>query len=365
MTGKKDKVVVAMSGGVDSSVAATLLVEQGYDVVGLFMRIGADMPDDPCKPDRHHGCCSAADAADARFVAGKLGIPFYALNFEKDFDRIVDYFADEYKKGRTPNPCVLCNDQLKFGKLVKCADSINARFVATGHYARIVRDDAGSPRLVRSGDPDKDQTYVLFGLSREMLDRAIFPLGSLTKEQVRAEARRLGLPVHDKPDSVDICFVPDGDYARVVRERRPEAFVPGSVVDQQGNEVGQHDGVANFTIGQRRGLGIAMGSAIYVVRLNADTATVTVGTKADLLETTLVARDVNWLMDPPAGPMRVAAKIRYAHPAAGATITPLDDQSVRVTFDSPQSAITPGQAVVWYDGDCVVGGGWIDRVPDE
>ncbi len=352
-----------MSGGVDSSVAACLLHEQGYEVVGFFMRTGVehDRPSD--SNDRHQGCCSASDAADARYVAGKLGINFYALNMQKDFDSIIDYFTSEYKNGRTPNPCVVCNDRLKFGKIVDYAKSIDADWIATGHFARIDRG-AGRPVLRRGVDRHKDQSYVLFGLQRDVLDRIVFPLGEMTKEQVREEARRFELPVCDKPDSVEICFVPDRDYARVVRERDPATIAPGDVVAPDGKVVGRHEGIANFTIGQRRGLGIAFGMPIYVTALDPARQTVTVGPREDLLKRGLVADRVNWLTDPPAGPTRVLGQIRYQHQAAPATAERLDDGCLRVVFDEPQSAITPGQAVVLYDGDDCLGGGWIKQAFD-
>lgn len=366
------KVLVAMSGGVDSSVAACLLKERGCDVMGLFMRVGAEMPaDEACKisdddaPQRtHQGCCSASDAADARFVAGMLDIPFYALNFKTDFDRIIDYFADEYARGRTPNPCVQCNTWLKFGKLVDYADAIGAEYVATGHYAQLARD--GDEVVLRCGlDRRKDQSYFLFGVRRDMLARAVFPVGHLTKDEVRAEAKRFGLPVTNKPDSVEICFVPDRNYARVVRERRPEAFIPGDIVDTEGAVIGQHDGVANYTIGQRRGLGVAAGKPVYVTSLDVLNQTVVLGDRADLLSRSLIATEPNFFTAPPTGLLRCTAKIRYQHTAAGCAVQLTDDGRLRVEFDEPQSAITPGQAVVLYDGDRVIGGGWIDSTSDD
>ena len=360
---RKSKIVVAMSGGVDSSVAACLLHEQGHEVVGFFMRTGVEHDRPPDTNDRHQGCCSASDAADARYVAGKLGINFYALNMQKDFDSIIDYFTSEYKNGRTPNPCVVCNDRLKFGKIVDYAKSIDADWIATGHYARIDHS-AGRPVLRRGIDRRKDQSYVLFGLQRDVLDRIVFPLGEMTKEQVREEARRFDLPVCDKPDSVEICFVPDRDYARVVRERDPETIAPGDVVAPDGKVVGQHEGIANFTIGQRRGLGIAFGMPIYVTALDPARQTVTVGPREDLLKRGLVADRVNWLTDPPTDPFRVLGQIRYQHQAAPATAERLEDGCIRVVFDEPQSAITPGQAVVLYDGEDCLGGGWIQQAFD-
>ncbi|MCH7812399.1 MAG: tRNA 2-thiouridine(34) synthase MnmA [Planctomycetes bacterium] len=376
----RTKAVVAMSGGVDSSVAACLLHEQGYEIVGLFMRVGITSPETAATPAPaaggdtqpasrpHQGCCSAVDAADARFVAGMLDVPFYALNFKEDFERIVDYFADEYARGRTPNPCVVCNHELKFGKLLDYADAVGADLIATGHYARI--DTSGRrPRLRKGLDTRKDQSYVLFGLQREVLDRVLLPVGHLTKPEVRRAAARFGLPVCDKPDSVDICFVPDRDYARLVRERRPEAFVPGDVVDDRGRVLGRHEGVANFTIGQRRGLGIAAGHPLYVTRLNVLDNTIGVGDRGALLARRFRVSRVNLLVDPPAppGPPGFAAhvKMRYQHPAAPAVVELYDDGTAQISFDEPQSAITPGQAAVFYDGDVVLGGGWIEQVFDD
>ncbi|HEY3243409.1 MAG TPA: tRNA 2-thiouridine(34) synthase MnmA [Phycisphaerae bacterium] len=359
------KVVVAMSGGVDSSVAAGLLCEQGYDVVGLFMRTGVSAPAAPEEPNagRHQGCCSASDAADARFVAGQLGIPFYALNFEQEFGTLIDYFADEYSHGRTPNPCVVCNNKLKFGRLVEYADAVGADYIATGHYARIDRSH-GAPRLLRGIDARKDQSYVLFGIQRGVLDRMLLPIGDLAKPEVRARARRLGLPNADKPDSVEICFVPDRDYARVVRERRPEAFRPGKIVAGDGVVMGAHAGIGHYTIGQRHGLGIAAGRPVYVTAINVADRTITIGDRHELLCAGLVADRCNYLADVPHGEFRAEVKIRYLHRAAPATIESRgagSTRTARVIFDEPQPAITPGQAAVFYDGDLVLGGGWIER----
>lgn len=355
------RVLLAMSGGVDSSVAAGLLVEQGHDVVGVFMRVGNHAPENPLLPiaDRHRGCCSAADASDARRVAAQLGIPFYALNFEEDFSRLVDYFADEYANARTPNPCVMCNQWLKFGKLLAYADVVGAARVATGHYARLSQSD-GRPRLSRASDARKDQSYVLFGIPEAARTRTLFPIGNLPKASVREHARRLGLSLHDKPESQDICFVPDRDYAAVVRTRRPDAFKPGEIRHADGRTLGRHDGLPAFTIGQRHGLRVAVGSPVYVTALDPATSTVVVGPRDQTESRSLIASSMNWWVAQPNEPFRAAARIRYNHAAAAARVAALDAHRVCVEFDSPQSAVTPGQAVVLYDGDDVIAGGWID-----
>ena len=376
------KTLVAMSGGVDSSVAACLLKEQGHDVIGVFMRLGSaghtgtedadqapshlpsaagdPLSSGPRTQAQHVGCCSAGDASDARAVAGRLGIPFYVLNFEEDFDRLIDYFVDEYAAARTPNPCVRCNEWLKFGKLVAYADAVQADFIATGHYARVL-NEGGRPRLLRARYPAKDQSYVLFGIEPAVLRRTIFPLGELTKDEVRAHARRLGLSLHDKPESQDICFVPDGNYARLIEARRPEALRPGLIRHVDGRVLGEHTGLAHFTIGQRRGLRVALGSPVYVTDLDPETNTVTIGPREALLSRVVTAADVSWFGDAPATPIRGDVKIRYLHRAAPATVSPLPGGGVRVEFDDPQPAVTPGQALVVYLGDEVLGGGWIER----
>ncbi len=395
----KKKVVVAMSGGVDSAVAAALLQKQGYDCVGVFMRLGndpADLTDEQveliaCSPElrseheremktlgknyapqktHKQGCCSTSDAADARFVAGMLNIPFYALNFQHDFGGIIDYFVREYNAGRTPNPCVRCNEYLKFGKLSRYARAIGADYVATGHYARVAQID-GETHLMRGLDPKKDQSYVLFGVPRDELSRMLLPIGDLEKTQVRQMAEELGLPVFNKPDSQEICFVPDNDYARLVKAKSPGAVRAGEFVDSAGKVVGKHEGHQNFTIGQRKGVGLAFGYPIYVTGIDAATNRVTLAGKDDLLHRTLTAREVNWLVghEKPLGPpeeVRCQAKVRYNSPPAPATARMSDADELTVTFDAPVLAITAGQAVVCYDekGERLLGGGWIETIRD-
>ena len=350
------RVVLAMSGGVDSSVSAYLLKQQGYEVIGLFMRTGVHSDETDTRPDRKKGCCSAIDAGDGRRVADRLDMPFYALDFEEVFERIIDYFADEYLLGRTPNPCVVCNTWLKFGKLWSFGKQLDADFIATGHYARLVNGE-----LHTAADPDKDQSYVLHGIRRSLLPRLLFPVGGMHKDEVRDTARRAGLPVAEKPDSVEICFVPDNDHARLVRERRPHRRTAGAFVDSAGNVLAEHDGIERFTVGQRKGLGYAAGSRRYVLEILPETNTVVLGERDELLAGGLLASRVNWLIDEPAGPLECTAKIRYRHPGAAATVTSLADGATRVEFTEPQSAIAPGQAVVFYVGTRVLGGGWIEQ----
>ncbi|HLJ94018.1 MAG TPA: tRNA 2-thiouridine(34) synthase MnmA [Gemmataceae bacterium] len=354
------RVVLAMSGGVDSSVAAYLLKQQGYQVIGLFMRTGAHGAESDRQPAHKKGCCSALDAGDARRVADRLDIPFYALDFEADFGRIIDYFTDEYLAGRTPNPCVVCNSWLKFGKLWWYGRQLEADYIATGHYAQVATV-AGQPHLERAVDLEKDQSYVLFGLQRNMLTRLLFPVGGYRKEQIRSLARAAGLGLGDKPDSVEICFVPDGDHGALIRRRRPQLATSGHIVDTGGKVLAEHGGIENFTIGQRKGLGFAAGQRRYVLRILPEEHEVVVGSREELLAPSLLASRVNWLLDePPSQPLRCCAKIRYRHPAAPAEVRVRPDGTVRVDFVEPQSAITPGQAVVFYDGPRVLGGGWIE-----
>ncbi len=367
------RVVLAMSGGVDSSAAARILQQQGHEVIGLFMRSGATDEPVACAIDgteqlpivqaRAHkqGCCSASDAADARRVADKLDIPFHALNFQQAFGRIKDYFADEYLAGRTPNPCVMCNNWLKFGKLWDFAVQVGAERIATGHYARLEgRDGEDSPALLRGLDRSKDQSYVLFGIPRELLTNILFPVGGTEKSDIRELARETGLRVHDKPDSQEICFIPDNDYAAFVERHRGHTETSGELVDTAGNVVGQHGGYEKFTIGQRKGLGVTFGAPRFVVSIEPESRRVVIGTRDDLARTSLEADRLNWLADvSTSGPFRCTAKIRYRHEPAAAEAEIIDEDRLRVRFEDPQYGVAPGQAVVLYEDDRVLGGGWI------
>ncbi len=369
------RVVLAMSGGVDSSVAAHLLRAAGHDIVGLFMRHGNEPVEAACAvesspaalpivtPSSHkQGCCSASDAADARRVADRLDIPFYALDFSDEFGQIMDYFTAEYTAGRTPNPCVMCNNWLKFGKLCDYADSVGAEFVATGHYARLIESDdpTHTPALCRGVDPVKDQSYVLFGIERDVLHRVMFPVGEYPKEHIRSLAREIGLRVAEKKDSQEICFVPDGDYAAFVRRRRGELDLSGDIVTVEGDIVGRHEGIENYTIGQRKGLGVALGEPRYVVDVDSNSRQVTIGTRAQLARTELIAQRTNWLVDEPRAPLECQVKIRYQSQAVPATVTALPGGRMHVRLHEPRDGIAPGQAAVCYDGDRVLGGGWIE-----
>ena len=354
------RVVAAMSGGVDSSVAACLLADAGHDVVGVSMQLY-----DQRNPNESFGsCCSLDDLYDARQVAAAIGIPHYILNFEEKFrETVVRNFVDEYAAGRTPIPCVHCNGDLKFATLVERAAGFDAGAVATGHYAQVGLDeDARRYHLRRGVDRDKDQSYFLFSLTQDQLAHAMFPIGHLTKHDVRTYAERRGLLTANKPDSHEICFVPDGDAAGFVGRRLPEGARDGEVVDSSGKVLGRHTGIHRYTVGQRRGLGISAAIPLYVLKLEPDAGRVVVGPREELAGREFTARDVNWIAGtPPDGPRRITARIRHRHTDAAATVTSDGGTRARVIFDEPQTAITPGQAAVFYDGETVLGGGWIDR----
>ncbi len=357
------RVLVAMSGGVDSSVAAALLHEQGYDVVGVAMRLAPDAQGHATK--RRGTCCSHDDFEDARRVSERMGFPFYVVDLRADFgERVIGNFVSEYLAGRTPNPCVMCNREIKFDRLWSRARALEADFVATGHYARISSDAAGRYHLLRAADASKDQSYFLFTLGQPELSRTLFPLGAMTKAEVRARARGLGLANADKPESQEICFVPDGDYARFVERLAPEGSVrEGSITDGEGKILAEHSGIHRFTVGQRRGLGVASGQPLYVSEIRPDSGEVVVGGRGELNSRGLIARDVD-LVDPSVLDARgcdVEVKIRYRHPALPARLILASPRRAEVRFASVGPAVTPGQACVFYRGDEVVGGGFIER----
>lgn len=351
-----------MSGGVDSSVAAALLAEQGHDVIGVSMQLYDNSQVTESGQRAFGTCCTIDDLYDARRVAATLGIPHYIVNFESQFgEHVISNFVREYVSGRTPIPCSHCNSDLKFAELLDRARAYEAELLATGHYARIERDAAGRHHLYRGADHSKDQTYFLFSLTQDQLSRAAFPVGHLDKDAVREHARRLKLHVTAKPDSQEICFVPDGDYAAFVERTAPEAARPGTVVNSEGRVLGTHAGVHRFTIGQRKGLGLSATEPLYVLEIKPASAQVVVGSREALGRTQLTASAVNWTSGvAPADWLRVSAQIRHRHAAAPARVRSPDNERAEVEFDAPQSAITPGQAVVFYDGDEVLGGGWID-----
>ena len=356
-----------MSGGVDSSVAAVLLQEAGWEVIGCFMRLGSpgeslEHTDETCDTSKirigHQGCCSINDAEDARTVAARLDIPFYVLNFREDFSRIIDYFQAEYHAGRTPNPCVRCNDWLKFGRLHDYARQVGASHVASGHYARLI-SEGDDLRLCRGVDDAKDQSYVLFGATPDRLREMLLPIGELKKDRVREIARAHDLPVFDKPDSQEICFVPDNDYAGLLRRTDPEKMQPGEIVNTSGKILGQHEGHQHFTIGQRRGLGVAAGTPLYVINRDAQANRVVVGDHEDLSAPGLVADQANWFISPPEAWIPCRAQIRYNASAVPARVKAISSSQFVVEFATSQFAVAPGQAVVCYDRDVVLGGGWI------
>jgi len=367
-----DTIAVAMSGGVDSSTVAAMLRAEGHNVIGLTMQLWNQrrLAGREGMPESVQGrCCSLDDVYDARRVAQQIGIPYYVVNHEERFERdVIRPFVEEYVSGRTPIPCSLCNNHLKFDQLLIVAQQIGAERVATGHYARVAFDEArGRWLLKRPADSSKDQTYFLFGLTQEQLSRTIFPLGDMTKPEVRELARQHGLALAEKPDSQEICFVPGGDYKRFIdaylAEQGDSLSLPdtaGDLVTTNGEVLGEHSGIHNFTVGQRKGLGVATGSPLYVIQISGANKQVIVGGEEHLYSRTLRARRVNLIAgDDLHAPMRVAVKIRHRHEPAPAMIERVGDDEILATFDEPQRAITPGQAAVFYDGEIVVGGGWI------
>ncbi len=355
----KKKVAVGMSGGVDSSVAAYLLKEQGFDVIGVTMQIWQD--EEPLAMAENGGCCGLSAVDDARRVADRLDIPYYVLNFKREFkDKVIDYFIDEYIHARTPNPCIACNRYVKWEALLNRAVELGCDYIATGHYARVCRLDNGRYALQKSAAVRKDQTYALYNLTQEQLSRTLMPVGEYDKEQIRKMAEKIGLSVAGKPDSQEICFIPDNDYASYIEKETGQTFLEGNFVDAGGRVLGRHKGIIHYTVGQRKGLGLSLGAPAFVTELRPETNEVVIGTNEDTFHDRLLADQVNWMSIPELqGERRVTAKIRYSHQGAPCIIRMTGEDEVECRFDEPVRAITPGQAVVFYDGDIVVGGGTI------
>lgn len=358
----KKKVMLGMSGGVDSSVAAAILLDKGYEVYGVTMQIWPDMAEEKQKTEG--GCCSLSAVDDARRVADKLGIPYYVMNFKEVFQqKVINYFTDEYIKGRTPNPCIACNRYVKFEALLEKAVAMGMDYIATGHYAKVEYDSSyGRFLLKKSATESKDQTYALYTLTQEQLSRTLMPVGDFTKDRIREMAKELKLSVATKPDSQEICFVDDNDYGRFIRENTNYEAIPGNFTDTRGNILGRHNGIINYTIGQRKGLGITFGKPMFVVAIDEVSNTVVLGDGEEVYYDTLVAGDLNFIaFDKLDSHMRVKAKIRYSAKEADADIFPMENGNVKVKFDTPQRAITPGQSIVFYEGEVVLGGGIIEK----
>jgi tRNA-specific 2-thiouridylase len=349
-----------MSGGVDSSATAALLLDQGYDVVGITLKL---WPQD-CVSRAEDKCCGPQAVMDARAVCHKLGIPYYLIDEAAEFqNRVIQYFADEYKAGRTPNPCVMCNQNLKFGRLLSRADQLGAQFIATGHFALVEREEQTGRMLLRRGkDPRKDQSYFLFSLRQDQLARAMFPLGEKTKADTREVARQCQLKTADKEESMEICFVPGNDYGRFLQQARLVEKHRGEIVNLQGQVLGYHEGIEFYTIGQRKGLGISSSKPLYVIELDAANNRVIVGDDTALDQDQFLIERCTWIpFDQPSGSIQATVKIRYNHPGTPATVTPLGNHRAEVKLAVPQRAVTPGQAAVFYQDDLVLGGGWIAR----
>jgi len=355
--------VVAMSGGVDSSVAAALLLERGYEVIGLTMDLFA-LPPELCRQETLRSCCGRGAVESANAVAARLGIPHYLIDLKEAFDKyVITDFCEEYRRGRTPNPCIRCNQYLKFGLLWEKAQKLGADFIATGHHAQIEYNPRDSLYYLKKGkDRSKDQSYFLYPITQSQLEHTLFPVGGYTKEEIRKIARQLGLPSAERAESQEVCFIPDRDYIRFLKERIPAAFQPGPIVDENNRRIGTHQGIAAYTIGQRRGMGIAFSHPLYVVALKPAENIVVAGEKASLYRSSLLASRVNFINPPQERCFKVKARIRYRHEEAEAVVECIDDARVKVDFSRPQRAITPGQSVVFYDGDYVLGGGVIDVV---
>ena len=356
----KKKVVVGMSGGVDSSVAAYLLKEAGYDVVGVTMQIWQD--EDQTTQEENGGCCGLSAVDDARRVAWDLDIPYYVMNFKQEFkDNVIDYFVDEYVQGKTPNPCIACNRYVKWESLLKRSLDIGAEYIATGHYAQIEQLPSGRYALKKSATAAKDQTYALYNLTQYQLSHTLMPVGQYTKDEIRAIAQKINLQVASKPDSQEICFIPDHDYARFISENTDKELTPGNFVDLDGNVIGRHKGITHYTVGQRKGLNLSMGHPVFVTAIRPETNEVVIGNSEDVFTKQLRCDKLNWMaIDGLHGKeMQVSAKIRYSHKGAPCTISEAGDGTVECVFEEPQRAVTPGQAVVFYDGDYGIGGGTI------
>lgn len=355
----KKKVAVGMSGGVDSSVAAYLLKEQGYDVIGVTMQIWQD--EDPLVMAENGGCCGLSAVDDARRVADRLEIPYYVLNFKREFkENVIDYFMDEYMHARTPNPCIACNRYVKWEALLNRAMELGCDYIATGHYARVCQLPNGRYALKKSATARKDQTYALYNLTQQQLSRTLMPVGEYDKDEIRAIAEKIGLLVANKPDSQEICFIPDNDYASYIEKETGKTFPAGNFVDVNGKVLGTHKGIIHYTIGQRKGLGLSLGAPAFVLEIRPETNEVVIGTNADTFHDRLIANQLNWMsIDSLEGERKVTAKIRYSHQGAPCIIRMNGDDQVECQFEEPVRAITPGQAVVFYDEDVVVGGATI------